>query len=207
MPAGAKEALLQNGGRVGFHQTGERMSGVCRAGVRPLSALSLLCLVVGCASTTDIKTNKAKDYATEPKRIFVTPAFGNEFYDQLRFNSTFLKAISDCGAVAEIVPVNPLALDDKKQAAAIQKFNPDAIMSIAGAGFQTKTTGSGFLGSTTVSQINYNIELFDVASKRTVWKATVILKPHQKPGDAFAIDLTNRMKADGIFQSCPQIKQ
>jgi hypothetical protein len=77
--------------------------------------------------------------------------------------------------------------------------NPDSVLSIH---WKTATGNAAV-----VVQADYHFELFDMASRKVVWKANMDFKPGRYGGDlagVFTNGMMTRLKADGILPgSCP----
>jgi len=160
--------------------------------------------MAACVSTT-IQSNRAQDYTQQPKRLFVITNIGSDFGPEYAeaFRGALTRIAKDCGAEVEVSFLNPVELDegvhDRKQKA----FNADTLLSVRRAG-GTKD-GYGLF------QVIYDARLIDLATKKIVWRSSMTfhrnrIVPIEKRGEALAVDLTNQMKDDQIFRSCPRIE-
>lgn len=173
-----------------------------------LLALSVL---AGCTAATHIDTSKAANYVSEPKRLFVAISVTHGFSKKEEsFEQILARSLMGCGAAVEVTtraapPANSLALDGNKTEAAqqqaeilrIRQFKADTLLTMA----ETSATQNNGL-----VRIEYLLELTDLSSKRSVWKARVNLS---RPGayDALQVlanDIVGRMAQDGIFHTCSQ---
>ena len=183
-----------------------------RSGSRMLRAYIAVCLlsiVAACAPETKITTNKMPDYVGNPKRLFVFSRIEGDFGDEFTptFNDMFVKIAKECGADAELVTTLPESSDNQDSMAKMKAFNPDTVLSITrGAGLATRPdmlTPS----SVTVAR-TYNLQLIELPSQKTVWRANAVFRrgsglvKGSDRGQTLAIEITDRMKSDGIFRSC-----
>jgi len=171
------------------------------------AAIIVLSFVIGaCAPATRVQSNKAQDYTSEPKRVFVLTDVGSDFGDEYAqaFQERLVGIARDCGAVIEVSRINPLELDNSARTARMKDFNPDVVLSIFRAGGTRNQSG--------LFHVIYDVRLQDVQSKKMVWRANFNfyrgggLIPVADRGRALAVDITNKMKEDGIVRSCPVIK-
>ncbi len=170
-------------------------------------ALLAICLstalLSACAAPTKIVSNKATNYTAEPKRIFVLtnigPDFGQDFSDS--FQGKLAALVRGCGAVVEVSRISSLELDESVHAARMTKFRPDTLMTLRRSGGTRNEFGL-------LLDARYDAKLIDVRSNKTVWRAEAVFNrggtaiPLSHRGEAFAVDLTNKLKEDGIFRSC-----
>jgi hypothetical protein len=171
---------------------------------RFLLALSLLLSVAACTVTTRMKSAKLPDYAGMPKRLFVVsyiaddfgPQFGPAFFDLLT------RIVKECGTESEVATIAPLELSTAAQATQLRRFAPDAVLTISRAGGVVNERAPGYR--------LYGLQLDDVSSKRMVWQGTAnfqrgdpMFSTVPERAEIIATELTNQMKADGIFGSCP----
>jgi hypothetical protein len=171
-------------------------------------ALVLSCVIVviaGCAMNADIRSNKGDDNPHEIKKLFVISqvgiVLGEEFAST--FRNQFTSVVHDCGIGVEISTVDPLELDKNIHTTRMKKYDPDTVMLIE----RTGGTKSG----TSYTQVIYEVKLYDVKTEKKFWNARVSIYPVvgliPRGGDGLATDLINSLKADGIFRSCPEIKE
>ncbi len=166
-----------------------------------------LAILSGCVLPTTITSNKSPTYKTEPKQIFVITDVGSEFGDEYfnAFQKKMTSITKDCGANITMSRITPLELDESTHLKKIKEFNADSIISI-------KRNG-GTRDQYRLFHVIYDIKLLDVRSNKIIWRAetnfyrggTII--PLQERGEALAIDITNKMKEDKLFNNCKIIKQ
>jgi hypothetical protein len=166
-------------------------------------ALAMCMLLFGCAPTTRMATNKAQTYAGDPKRIYavfsVRAQFGKDFSEG--FEQKAIAIAKECGAMLEAANLNGLELNDGGVRSRMRAFGPDAVLTMRSTGGTKDQFG-------TVLDATYDVRLMDVASNKTVWRASTkvtsggLLMPARDRGASFAGDLMNRLKRDGIFHSC-----
>ncbi len=178
-----------------------------RSVIRLLLIGAISALLAACAAPTQIATNKATSYTKEPRRIFVLTNVGSEFGSA--FNASFqqrLKAIAmDCGAEMQIAVRSALELDEGIYTKMINAYRPDSVLTVHWTGGGTKQNGILILAI-------YDVRLIDKSAGAVVWRANTTFSRGSPlisladRGEAFAIDLTNKMKADQILRSCQPIK-
>jgi hypothetical protein len=164
----------------------------------------LVGLLGGCALSTRLTTNQARDYKGNPRRIYVVFHSVDEYGPT--FDRTFIAKSSqlakDCGAALEGTTITGLELDKNAYLVAVKAFNPDTVLVLRRAG-GTKTEFGQLL------YLLLNIELVDVPANRIVWRAKAdfhrgsSLIPIEQRAEALATDITGRLKADGILK-CPE---
>ena len=173
---------------------------------RRVAIVALSLVLWACAPATRVQSNKAQDYANEPKRVFVLTDVGSDFGDEYAqaFQERLTGIAKDCGAVLEVSRVSSLELDNSARTTRMNEFKPDVVLSIFRAGGTRNQYG--------LFHVIYDARLQDVESKKLVWRANFSfhrgggLIPIADRGRALAVDITNRMKQDGIVRSCPVIK-
>jgi len=164
-------------------------------------------LIAGCAAPTKISTNKAQNYTTEPKRIFVLTDIGSDFGTEYAngFQRKAISIVKDCGAEMQVQFLSALELDESTYDQKRKAYKADTVLSIKRAGGTKSEYG-------VLIQVIYDIKLYDTLSNKVVWRANTTfsrgggLIPVVERGETLAIDLTNKMKEDKVFQSCPLIK-
>jgi hypothetical protein len=166
------------------------------------TVLVLALLISACSPDRKVVTNKAAGFDRQIKRLYIVDFSDGEYGDE--FNSAFHNGLVDaaksCGAAAELAAAGPLDLIDRGQEAL--KSGADSLLTIR----RGNVLGSG-VGYAQV----YDVQLIDLASNRTVWRANAdarsgtIFVPATERGRTLAIDLTNNMKSDGILRGCPLI--
>jgi hypothetical protein len=175
-----------------------------------LCALVLAGLAAGCAEPAQIASNKAPDYAGDPKRLSVLESMGPPLDDTYfaSFQTRLQNAVHDCGVEADFIVRPPagssLALDDKQalerraEAQRIQQFRPEAVLSVVATSYQSTVRPR------IVQQVTYQLELLDMKSRKAVWKAEVVMRPGAgDTGARLASDITARLATDGILRRCP----
>jgi hypothetical protein len=118
--------------------------------------------------------------------------------------SILAAALGTCGAVMEsrstpLPRIAPVTLDDGAAADQIQRFQPDALLTVA----ELRQTYRRFSGS--VIDATYAMSLSDMASRKELWSAeikVVIGDRDRDGGKAFADRLIGRLREDGILGSC-----
>ena len=158
-------------------------------------------LVTACAEQVVISSNKAPGYMVKPKRIFVLTNIGSE-YGKKFFNSFHKEMTSianDCAVTMYVSKVSPLELDMRHHANKIKHFKPDAGLIISYRGGTLDYFGN-------VVMAKYDVMLSDLGYKRNVWRASIEFSVGEFAGDVLAVEITNKMKEDGILHSCTMIK-
>lgn len=179
---------------------------MCFYASRFLFVLLICGIVSGCAATTRTKTNRANDYNGQPKRLFVITDIGTDFGSQ--FSNAFqnkIKSIAkDCGVVVDIAYLSVLELDESRYDRQMMGFRPDTVLSIKRNGGTKSAEGVLF-------HVIYDSKLIDMSTKKLVWRAQTdfyrggFAIPVEERGESLAIDLTNKIKEDKIFRSCPLV--
>lgn len=133
---------------------------------------------------------------------------------------TIAERLERCGIAAEVVmppqPADDLPLDGPSvqdaallsQVAARQaSFRPDAVMLVSRTGAESRVDQRYGVAMASLSQVRFNVQLLDVASKRTVYRAAADLRiaPYAlaPPEKEFARLLVQQLADDGILQGCP----
>jgi hypothetical protein len=108
----------------------------------------------------------------------------------------------ECGAAIQIESISALQLDESIYDKKIKAFNPDSFLSVRRAGGTVSQNGGIIL-------VIYDVKLTDMPSNKVVWRANIRfprgINSIAERGEALAVDLTNKMKDDQIFRSCPTI--
>lgn len=176
---------------------------------RFFSAIALASILVagtGCVTSTKVASLKAADFSGEPKNIFIITnagtEYGDEFYDGLKDRLT--EIFSECGASSGFSRMPLLELDGSVHVRRAIEFNADYILSVRRNGGTQSDIG--------LFHVIYDVSLYDQKRRKIVWKARTdfyrggLIIPARERGGALAIDLTNKMKEDGIFSACQKIK-
>ncbi len=175
--------------------------------VSRIALLALISVLVSaCAAPTKITSNKAQGYTTEPKRLFILTDIGSDFGKAFAdsFQGKLTAIAQDCGAVIEVSKISSLELDANVHTNKMKSFNADASLLIRRNG--------GTMNGSLLIHVIYDLRLVDVQSNKTVWRANTNFYrggtaiPITERGEALAVDITNKMKEDQIFRSCPLIK-
>jgi hypothetical protein len=153
-------------------------------------------------------------YAGGPQRLFVIETLGGGYnLPASGLEGRLREILVSCGTTPEILTLparerNTLALDEDDDSpyrdaasARIRAFQPDTVLTIA----QSSQRERGL----NVTQANYRLSLFDVASKKTVWKARIALRVGAgwQGNEALANAVVNQLADDGILRGCPPLKR
>lgn len=171
------------------------------------AAAGLMLLAAACAAPTKIESNKSASYTGEPQRIFVlaeaVDEWGNGFVSG--FEKQLVEVLRQCGATVQLSRIGKLDLNDKARAEEMRRFNPDAVLSLRRNGGTKSQYGN-------VLNVIFDARLLDVKSNSNVWRSssTVVRGSSAidvaERGETFAVELTNKLKQDQIFRSCPIIE-
>lgn len=173
-----------------------------------LAVLAALALgAAACAPQAKVSSIRAQDYAQHPKRIYVISAqgmgWGAEFAPT--FRAKFQDIVRNCGAVATFEDVTGLELDHRAATEKAAAFHADAVLTIVNAGGVVNASGGRMV-------MDYNTTMADIAQNRAVWRAKFsfsrgsIAIPLTERGAVFAVELTNRLKTDGLLAGCSPIQ-
>jgi hypothetical protein len=183
---------------------------------RRVAVLAFASLVGACARASAV-SNKATDYAYEPKRMFVRENFipaRNLRINQ--FDQRLIAGLGACGVAVETGPLpvragNGLEINDAADEAAlrtaseeIQRFGADAVLTV----IEARATQRALSGQLVTAE--FGLSLYDVASKKTVWKAKIDLRAgmdgamvqYGNSAHAVADAIVERLSQDGILRSC-----
>ncbi|WER48670.1 hypothetical protein CupriaWKF_28310 [Cupriavidus sp. WKF15] len=172
-----------------------------------LAALATLMLgLAACAPRTAVTSVRAQDYAQQPRRIYVIAASGVGWGPGFAptFRAKFRDILRGCSATAAFEDVTGLELDRGPAIARAAAFQPDAVLTIVSGGGVVQVGGDRL-------SIEYNTTLADVTQNRAVWRAKFAFGrgsatiPLAERGAVFAIELTNKLKADGLLAGCSPI--
>lgn len=117
------------------------------------------------------------------------------------FRAKFRDILRGCGATAAFEDVTGLELDRRPAEARVAAFKPDAVLTIASTGGVVEVGGSRL-------SIDYNTTLSDVGQNRAVWRAKFAFSRGSSAislaerGAVFAIELSNKLKSDGLLTGC-----
>jgi hypothetical protein len=168
--------------------------------------LAVALLACACAAPSRIVSNKAADYQKEPKRLFVVTDigtdWGNDFFNA--FRTRLATIVRECGATMEVSRITSLELDENIHLRRATAFKADSILSVRRNG-GTKDQYGGLI------EVIYDSRLVDMQTTKVAWRsntrfARAPLFPLAERGQTLAVELTNKMKIDGIFHSCPVIE-
>jgi hypothetical protein len=150
-----------------------------------------------------VTSTKTPNVVTEPKRLLVVKAMrGGPNLRTADFERWFAAALGTCGAVMEsrstpLPRIAPVTLDDGAAADQIQRFQPDALLTVAGL----RQTYRRFSGS--VIDATYAMSLSDMASRKELWSAEIKVVIGDRDGGKTLADLLiGRLREDGILGSC-----
>lgn len=172
---------------------------------RNAAVLVAAILVSACAAPAHMTSNKATSYTKQPKRVYVMTnvgdEWGNDYYNA--FKGKIAEILRQCGVESELSRISSVELDEKVHTKRARAFKADAVLSIRRSGGTKNQYG-------TIIDVNYDSRLYDVDTGKVVWRSTAArfirgLTPVADRGEELAVDITNTMKADGIFPSCPKV--
>jgi hypothetical protein len=157
--------------------------------------------MIACGPVAVMETNKAPEYAKQPKRLFVFETTDPRLVESsASFQSTMTKLLGNCGVAmdyASQMSEPSLAFADRSEAAnqrkaQITQFRPDAVLAVT-------FTRILWRGSRTIS-VDYLFELTDLSNRKPVWKVTV---KGFSVGTDLATRIVGRLTEEGILpQSC-----
>jgi hypothetical protein len=170
-----------------------------------LRAAMVLALLAGCTATTSIETNKDQSYTKEPKRLLVIESMlWNTAWLYQPFQSSLSQHIHACGVIADYIKKTPSEPLNAQAIAFARRFHPDTILEISEVSRTLQTRNGSPTG--VILWIEYTLEIKDVATDKTVWKADDKLMPNfstSGQGEVLARNIVAKLSADGIFHSCP----
>lgn len=171
-----------------------------------LGLVALLALAA-CAPATRIESNRSASYTTQPTRVYVHteihPEWGNAF--TAAFERRLGTILKECGAASQFGRIDKLELNEKARLDEMRKFGPDAVLTARHNGGTKDQYGKLILGI-------YDSRLADVKTGEIVWRASSTVSRGgitielAERGDAFAVELSNKLKQDQIFRTCPIIE-
>jgi hypothetical protein len=165
-------------------------------------ALSIMLAVAGCAPVARIESSKSASYTVEPKRVFVYTEMydlGNAF--TVGFEKRFAAILQECGASAQFGRIGKADLEEK-YVDEMRKFGPDAVLSTRRNGGTRDQYGNLVVAI-------FDSRLADVKTGNVTWRANSTVRSGGlvfdagARGDAFAVELSNKLKQDQVFRSCP----
>jgi hypothetical protein len=173
--------------------------------------MAILCTatLAACAPSTRITSNRSTDYAGEPRRLFVISQasmdFGKEFGDA--FDQGLIAIGKECGATVQVSDMTALELDQKIHLERLKAFGPDAVLMVRRSGGMRNAYGH-------VMSLDFDVMLGDPNTNKAVWRANVYnfargggLTSDAARGRTLAVDMTNKMKFDQVWRSCPLLKE
>lgn len=174
-----------------------------------LKILILMTVILSaCVSppVTDINSKMAENYAGQPRKIFVLTDIGSDFGEEffVAFEEKIKFLSKECGSDMLVSRLVPLELDEGVHARKLKEFGSDFLMSIRRNG--------GTQSQNTLFHVVYDARVVQMVGAKIVWRAKVdfyrggTIIPLQKRGDALAIDLIRKMRADGIFKNCTSVE-
>lgn len=155
-------------------------------------------LLASCSSSSEVKSNKLTSYTGQVKRMFVEASLGKALLNKASgdetavFTSTMTNTLNSCGTQTTIHLKDSLDLGNTS-GNLIKQFNPDSILQIT---WQSERSGGNV-----APVIVYLLSLFDVASKKVVWKAEVDFTSRWSAGTVLAGSILDRMKQDGLISA------
>ena len=161
-------------------------------------------LISACAAPAHMTSNKAATYTKQPKRVFVMTNIGDEwgqaYYEA--FQAKMVALLKECGTEARLDRISRLELDESVHSKRARASNADALLSIRRTGGTKNQYG-------TIIDVNYDSRLYDADTGKVVWRSSAKfirgLTPIADRGEELAVDITNQLKEDGIFGSCPKV--
>jgi len=171
-----------------------------------VTLLAAAFVVCACAAPAQIASNKARDYDKQPQRLFVMTDIGSEWGNQYynAFKAKTIALLSECGAAVEMSRINGLELDEGVHLRRARAFKSDAVLNIRMKS-GTKNQSGMYIA------VDYDARMTDVEAKKVVWRSSTHftrgLTGFAERGEQLAIDVTNKMKQDGIFRSCAVVTQ
>lgn len=184
--------------------------------------LPVIALVAGCHSELDVRSNRLETYDSDPRRILVVA--GNRLYPGAASEQVapaIAERLGNCGIATDVLtqqerPDDNLALDEPPDPAkALQAelasrrgvFRPDAIMLVQRVGNQIRVREQYGVRSAQLTTVKYDVQLLDVPTRRTVYRAAMTLNigPYAvlSPGRDFARLMVDRLAADQVVTRCP----
>jgi hypothetical protein len=174
-------------------------------GHKHASILAAALLAAACAAPSRIVSNKSAEYTQEPMRVFVVTDIGTEWGADFfnAFKSRLVPIVAECGGTVEVSRISAVELDETVHVRRAVAFKADSILSIRRNG-GTKDQYGGIL------DVTYDSRLVDMKSNKVVWRSSTRfvragLVPIAERGQTLAVELTNKMKTDGLWHSCAVI--
>jgi hypothetical protein len=175
---------------------------------KPSLLLALVALLlVACAPATKMVSNKAGNWQSQPKRLFVVTDVGSDFGDEYykSFEEKTTSILRDCGVTAGFSRITELELDRDIHVNRVKAFGADTVLTVRRNG--------GTRSQNALFHVIYDVVLMDAPSGKIGWRArtdfyrggTAVFTPAER-GASLAIDITNKMKDDGLLGTCAPIK-
>jgi hypothetical protein len=172
-----------------------------------VALVTVVALLASCAAPSRIESNKAANYTTEPKRLFVLTAMHPEWGPNfaVAFEQRLGEVLSACGVTTQFGRIGALDLDEKAKVEQMRRFGPDAVLTMRRNGGTKDQYGTLLNGV-------FDSRLSEVKSGATVWRASstvvrgALVTDVGERGAVFAVELSNKLKQDGIFRSCPIVE-
>lgn len=165
-------------------------------------------LLSGCATRASlVESNRAQDWSGKLQKVYVQVTFMKEWGQE--FSDAFEKRVgvllTECGVASKVVRRSDLDLDSPEaRAAELRQFGADSVLSV-------RPTGGGLNQDGVVVNRVFAAQLV-VTPSRPVWRAVFTVyrggarvETLAQRGEAFAIEMTNRMKADRLLGSCAEL--
>jgi hypothetical protein len=132
-------------------------------------------------------------------------SFDNEFLGSLR--KCGLQAGSDYDMKVDVPENSPKEILSEAQnnfdISMIKSFQPDSVLQIQQTSYSF--TRSGYAAG--ITDVSFDVTLYDVTAKKNVWKAQVKLKKDMlgldSSGTSLAQEIVKSLKSENILRSCP----
>lgn len=167
-------------------------------------ALASAAVALAACTTTEIKTVKAPDYASQIREVLIVDSLKSDLDLSRVFRQQLPLYLARCSVKStridrEARPVGTAVMPETYVIPAGSHINAILLVS-----------QSECVGSWTTASASYVVELKDRATSRTVWKASVALKSGGgnvyaadiNPGEMLARDVTARLAQDGLLPPC-----
>jgi hypothetical protein len=176
-------------------------------GFKSLVFLATIVLFLsGCAAPPTVaESNRAADWNGQIRRLYVQvtyqPEFGRDFSDALEDRLT--RVFTECGVTVKVVRLSSLDLDNRQALSTeLRRFEADSVLTIS-------PTGGGLNQDNVIVNRNFASRLI-ILPNRTIWRGnfkvftggSLTTERYSDRGNAFGIELTNRMKSDRLLGSC-----
>lgn len=174
-----------------------------------LSLTTTVLFLSGCAAPPTVaESNRAADWNGQLRRLYVQvmylPEFGRDFSDALE--DRLSRVFTECGVTVKVVRLSSLDLDNREALSTeLRRFEADSVLTIT-------PTGGGLNQDNVIINRNFASRLIIIPNK-TIWRGNfkvftggiLTAERYSDRGNAFGIELTNRMKSDRLLGSCAQL--